>query len=78
MSTTLAGMGIGTGVAIAALVAVIVTMLVAVARLSRSEGTDRDMGVFLATAGVAVLTGVIAMAYLVLTLLWVEDAGPPV
>ena len=70
-------LGVLVYLAMAALVAVVVTLSLAIVRLSRSEGEDRDMGTFLVTAAPAVLIGVIAMAYLVWKLLWIDAQGPP-
>ena len=77
MSEMLAAIGPGAYAAMAAIAAVLVAMTIAIVRLSRSEGGDRDMRVFLLTVGPAVLVGVIAMAYLVATLLWIDAGGPP-
>ena len=68
---------VGVYVAMAAVVGVVLVLAYAIARLSRSEGEDRDMFRFLLTVAPAVLIGVIAMAYLVWQLLWIEAEGPP-
>ncbi|MFW5682140.1 MAG: hypothetical protein ACOC1G_03960 [Phycisphaeraceae bacterium] len=73
----LSQVGVTVYMALAALVGVVCTLALAIARLSRSEGEDRDMGRFLLTVAPAVLIGVIAMAYLVWQLLWFDAQGPP-
>lgn len=74
---TLSELGITVYLAMAALVVVVCTLALAIVRLSRSEGEDRDMARFLLTVAPAVLVGVIAMAYLVWQLLWIDDPGAP-